>query len=81
MKSHGLLEPLKLLALNREGSVRPATTYREKAKALSERFFLNPIVDLLDIPRNPPPLVDWSGGLTIDRKVDIEEVVTIIQQA
>jgi hypothetical protein len=48
LRSHGPPTPLKIPALNREGA-EPATLHREKAAALSERFFPNPPADLSDI--------------------------------
>jgi hypothetical protein len=79
LRSHGPPAPLKIPALNREGDMGPATTHREKAAALRERFFPNPAADLSDITRAQDHAED-QGRFTIDRQVDAEEIAATLRR-
>jgi hypothetical protein len=81
LRSHIPAEPVRLPKLSRSEDEEPtATTHKEKARLLAERFFPSPPADLSDIADTTWADESFTLPFEVKREVDSAEITEILRQ-
>ena len=77
IRSHAAAEPAKLPPIRRAAGTRLeewAQTHQEKCETLCERFFPNPVADLLDITDTGFPRQSFAEKFQVPQEVDEDDI-------